>query len=205
VVFGRFIAIEGVDGSGKSTQIARLAAALREKGHSVVVTREPGGTVFGERLRGLLLGSDSPKISPEAEALGFAASRAQLVSEVIRPALASGAWVVSDRFVDSSLAYQGSARGLGVERVRAANAIAVDGCLPDLVVVLDIPVGEARARETGPDDRIESEGSDLQERVAVGYRLLADESPERIVLVPATGSAEEVACRVIALVEERLV
>lgn len=200
---GRFIAVEGIDGSGKSTQVAWLAVALRERGLDVVVAREPGGTAFGEGLRALLLGGSEP-IAPAAEALGFAAARAQLVAEVIAPALAAGSWVVCDRFVDSSLAYQGAARGLGIERVRGANAIAVEGCLPDLVIVLDVPVRDALARETGPDDRIESEGAALQQAVADGYRALAAAEPDRFVIVPANDPSEVVAARVLAHVDERL-
>ena len=146
---GRFIALEGVDGCGKSTQAALLAAALRRAGHRVVETREPGGTALGEAVRGIVLGSDDD-MSPMAEALLFAASRAQHVAQVIRPALSAGAWVVCDRFVDSSLAYQGAARGLGIDAVWAVNAPAVDGCLPDLAIVLDVPPATAGLRDSGP-------------------------------------------------------
>lgn len=188
---GRFIALEGVDGCGKSTQAALLAAALRVAGHEVVETREPGGTALGESVRNILLGSDGA-MSPIAEALLFAASRAQHVAQVIRPALVAGAWVVCDRFVDSSLAYQGAARGLGIDAVWAVNAPAVDGCLPDLAIVLDVPPATAALRDTGPKDRIEVEGIALQQAVAAGYRDLASRFGDRIRIIPADGSVDQV-------------
>lgn len=188
---GRFVAFEGIDGCGKSTQAALLATALRSAGHAVVETREPGGTPMGEAVRAIVLDSVEP-IAPVAEALLFAASRAQHVDQVIRPALASGAWVVTDRFVDSSLAYQGAARGLGIDQVWAINAPAVDRCLPDLAIVLDVPATTADGRELGPKDRIEVEGLTLQEAVAAGYHELAARFPDRIAIVPGTGSIDEV-------------
>lgn len=197
---GRFIALEGVDGCGKSTQTALLAAALRAAGHTVVETREPGGTALGEAVRGIVLDSGGD-MSPVTEALLFAASRAQHVAEVIRPALAAGAWVVSDRFVDSSLAYQGTARGLGIDLAWSINAPAVDGCLPDLAIVLEIAPTIASARDLGPQDRIEVEGIALQHAVAEGYRELARRFPGRIALVPAEGSVDEVHARVMALMD----
>ncbi|HJZ60853.1 MAG TPA: dTMP kinase, partial [Miltoncostaeaceae bacterium] len=190
LVAARFIALEGIDGSGKSTQAARLADALRARGHDVLLTREPGGTPVGERLREVVLSSGG-NVAPAAEALIFAAARAQLVAEVIRPALGDGRWVVADRFVDSSLAYQGAARGLGIDAVWELNRIAVEGCLPDLAVVLDVP-GPLAAGRRGPADRIEAEGLALQDAVAAGYRELARRFPSRVALVPADGSVEEV-------------
>ena len=200
---GRFVTFEGIDGSGKSTQIAILADTLRAEGRTVVVTREPGGTLVGERLRELVL-LTKVEIAPETEALMFAAARAQLVREVIEPALAAGSWVLSDRFLDSSLAYQGAARGLGVDAVRTANALAIGSCLPDLTVVLDVPVDATVARETGPADRIESEGTSLQQLVADAYRELALLEPERVVLVAGDASPQIVGERVATLVRERL-
>jgi dTMP kinase len=198
-VSGRFVALEGIDGCGKSTQAAALADALRVRGRDVVLTREPGGTPLGEAIRGLLL--DGVAMGPVAEAMLFAAARAQHVEQVIRPALARGAWVVTDRFVDSSLAYQGAARGLGIDEVWRINAPAVDGCLPDRSVVVEIDPASARARPTGPDDRIESEGIDLQHAAAQGYRELARRHPERVVLVDGDGSIDQVHARVMAVVE----
>jgi dTMP kinase len=202
VTRGRFVALEGVDGAGKSTQLSLLADELRLRGHQVVTTREPGGTALGESLRALLLDADGAP-SPPAEVLMFAAARAQLVAEVIAPALAAGRWVLSDRFVDSSLAYQGVARGLGVDGVWDANRLAVEGALPDRAVVLDLPVNDARTRRGG-GDRIEDEGDAFQQRVAAGYRELAERFPERVVLVSAEGSVDEVHAAVMAAVEPLL-
>ena len=193
--------MEGVDGAGKSTQVALLATALRAEGREVLTTREPGGTTLGERLRGLVL-DPAVTIGPHSEALIFAAARAELVATVIEPALAAGVWVISDRFVDSSLAYQGTARGLGIDAVAQANALAVGTCLPDVVVILDLPVSAATERGDDERDRIESEGSDLQRLVANGYRELVRREPKRRFLVDATGRPEQVHMRVIALVRE---
>ncbi|MEQ8833544.1 MAG: dTMP kinase [Miltoncostaeaceae bacterium] len=198
---GRFISFEGVDGSGKSTQAALLAQALEERGERVVRTREPGGTPLGEALRGVLLATDAASIGPLAEMHLFAAARAQLVSEVIGPALAGGAWVVADRFVDSSLAYQGVARSLGVTEVLAANMAAVDHHLPALTVVLTMGTEEAAGRRGGqPADRIENEGELLQRRVAEGYRELLDRFPVRLRGVDASGTPTDVHARVWAAV-----
>jgi dTMP kinase len=200
-VRGRFVALEGVDGSGKTTHAAMLADALRAGGREVVAVREPGGTALGEGVRTLLL--DGGDLAPWTEALLFAAARAQLVQEVIRPALAAGRWVVADRFVHSSLAYQGAARGLGVDAVWAVNAPGVDGCLPDLVAVLDIDPAEAAARGRGrrrAADRIEREGEALQRAVAAGYLALIEREPQRVVAVPAHGSTAEVHERLMAAV-----
>ena len=150
-----FISFEGVDGSGKTTQVALLAAALREEGREVVATREPGGTPAGERIRALVL--EGGEIAPWTEAALFAAARAQLVDEVIRPALASGADVISDRYIDSSLAYQGIARGLGVERVLELNLLATSGLLPDRTFFLAIPPEDTAGRKDAEPDRIERE------------------------------------------------
>lgn len=197
---GRFIALEGIDGCGKSTQAALLAIALRAAGHVVVETREPGGTPVGDAVRSIVLDSGGD-MAPVAEALLFAASRAQHVAQVIRPALDSGAWVISDRFVDSSLAYQGAARGLGIDAVWAINAPAVDGCLPDLSIVLELPPAIADTRGAGPRDRIEVEGIGLQQAVAAGYRELAARFAGRIAIVPAEGSVDGVHALVMAAVE----
>lgn len=197
---GRFISLEGVDGSGKSTQASMLAEALRARGHDVVAVREPGGTQLGEDVREIVLGPDA--MSPWAEALLFAAARAQLVSDVITPALQAGRWVVADRFLDSSLAYQGAARGLGIERVAQINAPGIGDCMPDLTIILDIAPGTAvdRRANRASVDRIEGEGEALQEAVARGYREVARLFPGRIALVPAAGSLDEVHTRVMAAV-----
>jgi dTMP kinase len=178
-----FVSFEGVDRSGKSTQVERLAAALRADGREVVVTREPGGTELGELVRELVL--KGPPMTPFAEAALFAASRAEHVAELIAPALERGAVVVCDRFVDSSLAYQGIARGLGVEDVLELNLHATRGLLPDLTVLLLVDPDEAAGRAGAPD-RLEREGRGLQARVAEAYAELAQLYPERIVAFDGT-------------------
>lgn len=196
----RFISLEGVDGSGKSTQAVMLADALRERGNDVVHVREPGGTALGEAVRDVVLGPDP--MSPWAEAYLFAAARAQLVREVVEPALARDTWVVADRFLDSSLAYQGAARGLGIADVAAINGPAIGDFMPDLTIILDIAPGAAsdRRADRGSVDRIEDEGDALQESVAEGYREVARLYPERVHLVPAAGTLDEVHARVMATV-----
>ena len=179
-----FITFEGVDGSGKTTQVELLARRLREEGREVVTPREPGGTTLGERVRELLLAGDS--MAPWTEAALFAAARAQLVDEVIRPALALGADVLCDRYVDSSLAYQGLARGLGVERVLEMNVLATAGLLPDRTFILLLPPETAAMRLPDERDRIEREGPEFTAEVDRAYRRLAEMFPERVVSVDAT-------------------
>jgi dTMP kinase len=186
-----FISFEGVDGSGKTTQAERLRRTLLAEGRDVVATREPGGTPLGERLRELLLGGDP--ISPWAEAALFAAARAELVERVIAPALERGADVVCDRYVDSSLAYQGIARGLGVGPVLELNLRAVQGLLPDRTFVLLLDADEALARRGAARDRLEGEGAALALRVAGAYRRLVGLFPERLVAVDASQDADTVA------------
>jgi dTMP kinase len=185
-----FVTFEGIDGSGKTTQAEALVEALRGEGRSVVSTREPGGTELGERIRELVL--DGPNVSGWSEAALFAAARAQLVEEVIYPALRDGADVVCDRYLDSSLAYQGLARGLGVDRVLELNLQATRGLLPDrtFLVVLD---PEEAARRTRRPDRIEQEGLEFQREVDRAYRELAQLFPNRITTLDGTRSASELA------------
>jgi dTMP kinase len=195
-----FITFEGPDGSGKSTQAELLRHALVAEGRDVVLTREPGGTDLGERIRELLL--DGGAMSPWAEAALFAASRAQHVDQVILPALDRGADVVCDRYVDSSLAYQGIARGLGVDEVLELNLRATRGLLPDVTVLLLLDRDTAAAR-SGTSDRLEREGPDFRARVDGAYRELAKRFPERIVAVDASGEPEEVAREVRDRLRER--
>jgi dTMP kinase len=186
-----FITFEGVDGSGKSTQVRLLAEQLRAEGRQVLETREPGGTAFGEKVRDLILGDEG--LAPWAEALLFAAARAQLVDEVIRPALARGEDVLSDRYIDSSLAYQGLARGLGVERVLEINLAATGHLLPDRTFLIQVPLDQA-ARQRGDDpDRIEQEGDEFVEQVDSAYRDLAGIFAQRIVTVDGSQPPADVA------------
>jgi dTMP kinase len=186
-----FVTLEGLDGSGKTTQARLLGARLEAAGAEVVVTREPGGTSLGEEIRALVLhGGD---VAPWAEAALYAASRAQHVEQVIRPALARGATVICDRYVDSSVAYQGIARGLGLERVLDLNLAAVEGLLPDRTILLEIGPDDAAARVGGDRDRIEREDDGFHARVADAYRQLAARFGERYVVLDGTLPAEELA------------
>lgn len=197
---GFFVAFEGVDRSGKTTQLKALAERLREK-HEVVETREPGGTPVAEAVRVLLL-ADDVDMSARCEALLFAAARADHVERTIRPALQRGAVVLTDRFVDSSLAYQGVARGLGVDEVERVNLWATDGLMPDLTIMLDLPVGASTQRE-GEVDRMENEGELFQARVRRGLLDLAGRAGHRYCVIDASGSVEEVADLVWAAVPEQ--
>ncbi|HUO45250.1 MAG TPA: dTMP kinase [Acidimicrobiia bacterium] len=193
-----YLAIEGGDGAGKTTVAARLQRLLEDQGATVRLVREPGGTSLGEEIRRLLLHSSD--MTPWAEAMLFGAQRAQLVAEVVGPALQRGEVVISDRSFYSSLAYQGGARGLGIEDVRSINLAAVAGVVPDLVVVLTIDPRQALARQSDPD-RIGREGSRFQDQVAAAYELLAELEPDRVVLVEAGHDPEEVAAKILTMIE----
>jgi dTMP kinase len=193
---GLFVTFEGIDRSGKTTQAGMLTEAL---GDEALGVREPGGTPAGERVRELLK-DPSVELSPEAEALLFAAARSELVAEVILPALSEGKVVVSDRFLDSSLAYQGGARGLGIEDVERVNHFATRGLKPDLTFLLDLPAGEAAAR-AGENDRFEEEGSALQEAVGAAYERLIRADPDRWRRIDARQPAGEVHEQVLASVK----
>jgi dTMP kinase len=186
-----FVTFEGLDGSGKSTQAELLRARLAADGLEVVSTREPGGTELGEGVRDLVL--HGGHVGPWAEALLYVAARAQLVDEVIRPALERGAAVICDRYLDSSIAYQGVARGLGFERVLDLNLAAVGGLLPDRTFLLELDPSEVPSRIQRHYDRLEREGDDFRARAAAGYRELAERFPERIVVLDATRPADELA------------
>jgi len=190
---GLFISLEGGEGAGKSTQAQALKALLEAKGRSVTVTREPAGCPLGQRARELL-NNPSLELDARSELLLFVAARDQHVAEVIRPALERGEVVICDRFDDSSVAYQGYGRGLSVEDVRLANRIATHGLVPDLTVLLDVPVemGLARKRGENAPDRIGQEGAEFHERVRQGYLAMAGEEPERFLVVDATLPAEEI-------------
>jgi dTMP kinase len=203
---GRFITLEGGEGVGKSTQVRALAEALKQRGIDLVVTREPGGSDGAEAIRQLLLSGNEERWGPEAEALLFAAARADHVHKMIQPALEAGKWVVSDRFVDSSLAYQGGAGGLGIETVREINAFAIRGWFPDRTLVLTLEDGaeRARARDTDGSDRIGGRSGDYHHKVETAFRLIAIEEPERVVLVDASGSQEEVTKRLLDTIADLL-
>ncbi|MDQ3143536.1 MAG: dTMP kinase [Pseudomonadota bacterium] len=198
---GRFISLEGGEGVGKSTQLAALAQALEGRGLSVVVTREPGGSAGAEAIRSLLLEGEEGRWSPRAEALLFAAARSDHVDETIRPALDRASWVLSDRFLDSSLAYQGEAGGLGIEAVRDLHRFGSFDFLPDRTLVLALDSGEgalrARARDGTPGDRIGARPPNYHAAVDAGFRAMAASEPDRVRLVDASGSAATVTARLL--------
>ncbi|MGZ4289697.1 MAG: dTMP kinase [Gaiellaceae bacterium] len=186
-----FVTFEGVDWSGKSTQAELLAGWLREQGRVVTTSREPGGTSVAEGVRQLVLHGDD--MSPWAEAALYAASRADNVARVIRPALVRGEDVVCDRYLDSSVAYQGIVRGLGLDEVRRMSLLVTEGLLPDLTFLVLVDPATARERAGDDHDRIEREGEEFQQRVDAAYRLLAETEPERIVSVDGSRAPSEIA------------
>lgn len=189
---GKFITIEGPDGAGKTTQVRKISDYLKSKGFNVLVTREPGGTALGEKLREVLLTSEGESPVPEAEALIYAASRAQLVKKVIEPALDDGFIILCDRFVDSSLAYQGWARGLGIEKLADINGWFLKGVWPDLTIVLDIDPAQSLKRISGKKDRLESEALEFHRKVREGFLKLSEIYPDRIKVVDASQSPHEI-------------
>jgi dTMP kinase len=211
---GKFITIEGVEGSGKTTQAALLSEYLRKQGIDVVETREPGGTEVGEKIRQILLSPGQSSLTAMSELLLFLAARAQQVAEVIAPALASGKWVVCDRFCDATIAYQGHGRGIETRAIQKTNEIATGGFKPDITVLLDLDVetGISRAvaakREFADGkhgDRMENEHKEFHRRVRKGYLQLAEQQPDRIKVIPVTGSIEDIHKRIVSFVEPFLV
>ncbi len=204
---GIFISMEGPDGSGKSTQIELLKRYLESKGYDeIIITREPGGTVISETIRQIILNKDFSEMSHMTEALLYASARAQLVNQVIMPALEAGKAVISDRFVDSSAVYQGMARGLGVEEVYNINSYAIQGIMPQLTIHMDLPakVGISRKKEQAELDRMELETIEFHEKVAEGYRELARRSPDRIKSIDATQDIQTIHEIIVKYVEELL-
>jgi dTMP kinase len=197
---GFYLALEGGEGAGKTTVAALLQALLEERGEQVTLVREPGGTELGDAIRLMVL--HSIDMSPWAEAMLFAAQRAQLVAEIVAPALERGEIVISDRSLYSSLAYQSGGRGLGVEDVLAANLLAVGGLVPELVVVLGVDPEVGRSRQEVPD-RIGREHDQFQKRVAEAYRRLAEADPGRVTIVPAGDNPEAVAKGILELIDQR--
>lgn len=196
---GLFVAFEGGDGAGKSTQARLLAEKLRAEGREVLLTREPGGTDIGEKLRALVLEHGHGEIDSRTEALIFAAARAAHVAQAIRPALARGAVVITDRYIGSSIVYQGIARGLGAEEVRGLNEWATEGLWPDLTVVLDLDAAQGRARRTAGDaaeDRLESEPDDFHRSVREAFLDLAAAHPASSLVLDAARPADELASAV---------
>ena len=203
---GLFIAFEGGDGAGKSTQASLLATALQNRGLEVLRTREPGGTVIGEKLRSLVLDHGQGDIDPRTEALIFAASRAAHVHQAILPALERGAVVVCDRYIDSSVAYQGAGRGLGTDSVLEVNLWAVEGLRPDLTVLLDVEPLEGRGRrlQNGAEDRLESEPDTFHSLIRGAFLERAAAAPTQYLVLPARDPVTELADTILKAVEERL-
>lgn len=202
---GLFISFEGADGCGKSTQAKLFAEYLKQKGYEVVLTREPGGTPISEKIRNIILDPQCKEEDPKTEMLLFAASRAQHVAELIRPSVNAGKIVICDRFVDSSIAYQGYARGLG-EQVEIVNSYAVDGCMPDITFFFDISPEDARKRNAKTDkaDRLELEKNEFYQKVYEGFVKLSEKYKDRYVVIDASGSIEEIQNRLRECFEEKI-
>ncbi len=203
---GRFITVEGIEGVGKSTHIARLVSRIEASGRRVLTTREPGGTPVAEQIRAVVLGHSGETVPAIAELLLMFASRSVLVENVIRPALDAGTWVVSDRFVDASRAYQGGGRGIPMERVNLLADWVLGDLTPDVTLLLDAPVETAMARtgRRGDPDRLDVESAAFYERVRSAYLALAEAEPERFEIVDASGSIEAVSLEVDRLVSRML-
>ena len=205
---GRFITLEGGEGVGKSTQLKALSAALRERGKEVIETREPGGSLGAEAIRALLLQGEIERWTAEAEALLFAAARSDHVDRTIRPALARGAWVLCDRFLDSSIAYQGIVGGVGADVIRRLHDVGSQGFLPDRTLLLRLDAMEAsnrtETRDVGGADRFGARDAGYHARIAAAFDQLAAEEPERYRIVSAAGPPEEVSRRLLSALEDLL-
>lgn len=199
-----FIAIEGADGTGKTTQVDRLCRWLEGRGYNVVRCRDPGGTALGEAVREILLHRESVPVDPRTESLLYMASRAQLVAEVIRPALKAGAIVVSDRFLLSNIAYQGYGFGLPVEELRQIGQFATGGIWPDITIILDMPVAEALQRIQRSPDRLESRGLEYLERVRDGFLREASRLADRVIVIQADRDPDEVEASITKIVQSYL-
>jgi dTMP kinase len=206
VTRGKFITLEGGEGVGKSTQAARLADALRARGIDVVVTREPGGTAGAEAIRDLLMTGVEDRWSARAEALLFAAARADHVEKLIRPAIERGAWVICDRFIDSTRAYQGGAGGVSDDDILVLHKVGSAALMPDRTLLLRLPVDQASARANdraqGNDDRFGARGADYHARLNAAFDRIAEAEPDRFRVINATGTIDDVTARLIAAVDE---
>ena len=204
---GKFITLEGIDGSGKSTQLAMLAAELRRRGSQVVTTREPGGTPLGQALRGAFLETSGP-VAPMAELLSFAADRAQHVEHLIKPEVAAGKVVISDRYADATFAYQGAGRGFSEDQVNTVIELATGGLKPDLTLFFDIPPDEAMARMTARADehrnRMDDETEEFYSRVREAYVRIAQREAVRFIVVDGCGTIDDIHARVMDIVLPRL-
>lgn len=201
---GKFFTVEGTDGSGKTTQYNLIADYLRDKGCDVVAARDPGGTKIGEDIRRIILDSVNSEMDNMTELMLYASSRAQLVAQVIKPAIERGSIVICDRFVDSNIAYQGFGRGMGTDLIRGINHAVTQGIEPDLTFFFDLPPGISMDRIGGSADRLESEPADFHKRVYEGYMHLCREYPERIRRIECIGGIEDVFDKVRALLDMQL-
>ncbi len=201
---GLFITMEGADGAGKSTQIERLKGYLSNKGYDIILCREPGGTRVSEAIRQVILNPEYDEMSNMTELMLYASARAQLVEQVIRPAIEEGKVVICDRFIDSSAVYQGIARGMGIDLVYEVNRFAIGDTMPDVTILLDVKggTGISRKKEQAELDRIEREALDFHEKVSQGYRDLAKRYPERIHQIDGTQTIEEIHEQIVAVIDE---
>ena len=199
----RFLVLDGIDGAGKSSQLTALVEWLQSTGRRVVTCRDPGSTAAGDAIRGILLDRHEIQLAPTAEMLLYMAARAQLVAEVIRPALERGDWVVSDRYLLANIVYQGHAGGLDPETIRGIGRVATGGVMPDLVLVLDVDLETASRRLTRPLDKLENRGDDYRARLRAGFRAEAERDPTRIAIVDATAGVDEVTARIRRVIGER--